>query len=183
MAVREILIWPDKRLAQVSEPVAQVNDEIRSLVKDMLETMYDANGVGLAAPQVGVLKRVVVIDLQGRDGHPSGEPPLVLINPTFSDMEGQLGWEEGCLSVPNEVGMVTRYAKCTVNYLDLDGKQQRVSGEGLASVALQHECDHLDGKLFVDYLSPIKRNVIRRRMLKLKADREMGRTEAPAAPL
>lgn len=180
MAVREILIWPDKRLTQLSEPVNTITDEIRALVTDMLESMYENNGVGLAAPQVGVLKRVVTIDLQGRDGHPSGEEPLVLINPVFSDMEGQLTWEEGCLSVPSEVGNVTRYAKCTVDYLALDGTMKRVSGEGLASVALQHECDHLDGKLFVDYLSPIKRNVIRRRMLKLKADREMGRVQPDA---
>ncbi|MEW5852017.1 MAG: peptide deformylase [Myxococcota bacterium] len=180
MAVREILIWPDKRLAQVSEPVAIINDEIRTLVNDMLETMYAANGVGLAAPQVGVLKRVVVIDLQGRDGAPSGEKPLVLINPVFSGKEGELTWEEGCLSVPNEVGMVTRAAKCTVDFLDIQGNPQRVTGEGLASVALQHECDHLDGKLFVDYLGRLKRDVIRRRMMKLKAERERGRESAYA---
>jgi peptide deformylase len=182
MGVREILIWPDKRLAQLSEPVKQIDQDIRTLVQDMLDTMYDANGVGLAAPQVGVLKRVVVIDLQGRDGAPSGEPPLVLINPVFKDMTGDLTWEEGCLSVPNENGLVTRRAKCTVDYLDLDGNARQVSGEGLASVALQHECDHLDGKLFVDYLSPIKRAVIRRRMMKLKGQRERSRAMEMAAP-
>ncbi|MBI5497932.1 MAG: peptide deformylase [Deltaproteobacteria bacterium] len=181
MATREILIWPDKRLAQKCVAVADVNDDIRALARDMLESMYQANGVGLAAPQVGVLKRMVVIDLQGRDGAPSGEPPLVLINPVFNDMQGELTWEEGCLSVPNEVGQVTRYARCVVDYTDLDGKPQRVTGEGLASVALQHECDHLEGKLFVDYLSPIKRNVIRRRMLKLKAERERNRPVQAAA--
>jgi len=181
MSVREILIWPDKRLAQVCEPVKAITDETRALVTDMLETMYEANGVGLAAPQVGVLQRIVVIDISGRDGQPSGQPPLVLINPTFSNHEGELAWEEGCLSVPNEVGMVTRSAKCTVEFMDLDGNIKRVSGEGLASVALQHECDHLDGKLFVDYLSPLKRAVIRRRMLKLKADRERSRDYSAAA--
>ena len=183
MALREILIWPDKRLAQVCKPVEAVDDGIRALVKDMLETMYDANGVGLAAPQVGVLKRLVVIDLQGRDGAPSGEAPLVLINPTFSDMEGDLSWEEGCLSLPNENGVVTRRAKCTVQYMDLDGKTCRLTGEGLASVALQHECDHLDGKVFVDYLSPIKRAVIRRRMMRLKGERERDRAAEMAAAL
>ena len=121
MAVREILIWPDKRLAQKCEPIEAVTDEIRTLAADMLETMYSADGVGLAAPHVGVFKRLVCIDLHGRDGHPSGEPPLVMINPVFSDMEGQMTWEEGCLSVPQEHGVVTRYAKCTVDYMALDG--------------------------------------------------------------
>jgi peptide deformylase len=175
MALREIMIWPDKRLAQVSEPVALLDESTKALVGDMLETMYAANGVGLAAPQIGVLKRVVVIDIQGRDGHPSGEPPLVIINPVLTHKEGQLAWEEGCLSVPGELGMVTRSAKCTVGFLGLDGQPKQVTGEGLASVALQHECDHLDGKLFVDHLSPLKRSVIRRRMLRLKTEREQGR--------
>lgn len=181
MALREILIWPDKRLAQVSEPVKAIDDEIRTLVNDMLETMYAADGVGLAAPQVGVLKRVVVVDVNGRDGQPSGEPPLVLINPVVKDKEGELVWEEGCLSVPGEVGNVTRAAKCSVEFMDLDGNMKRVSGEGLASVAFQHETDHLDGKLFVDYLSRLRRDVIRRHMLRIKAEREASREVKLAA--
>lgn len=173
MAIREILIWPDPRLLEVSQPVEQIDDEIKTLVADMLETMYDADGVGLAAPQVGVQKRVVVIDIYGAEAdRPSGEEPLVLINPVFEHKEGELSWEEGCLSVPGETGSVTRSAKVRVRYLDVEGNEQVLEAEGLKAVALQHECDHLDGKLFVDYLSRLKRNVIRRKMLKLIAERE-----------
>jgi peptide deformylase len=183
MALREILIWPDKRLTQVSLPVPEVNDDVRALAQDMLDTMYANNGVGLAAPQVGVLLRVVVVDLQGREGAPSDQPPVVMVNPVIVHREGQLTWEEGCLSVPNEVGQVTRASKSTAEYLDLQGKPRRVSGEGLASVALQHEIDHLEGKLFVDYLGMVRRDVIRRRMLRLKSDRESTRTYPASATL
>lgn len=181
--IREILIWPDPRLAQTSEPVAAIDDEIRALVRDMLETMYDADGVGLAAPQVGVHKRVIVIDIYGAEAdRPSGEEPMVLINPVFERAEGELAWEEGCLSVPGETGVITRAADVRVRYLDLDGKEQVLEAQGLKAVALQHECDHLEGKLFVDYLSRLKRNVIKRKMMKLKAERdEDGQAEAGAA--
>ena len=173
MAIRDILIWPDPRLLEVSKPVEHIDDEIRSLVADMLETMYGADGVGLAAPQVGVHKRIVVIDIYGSEtDRPSGEEPLVLVNPLFERKEGELSWEEGCLSVPGETGNVTRSAQVRVRYLDLDGNERTLEAEGLKAVALQHECDHLDGKLFVDYLSRLKRNVIRRKMLKLIAERE-----------
>jgi peptide deformylase len=175
MAVKDILIWPNPELLKVSQKVEVIDDSIRALVKDMFDSMYAADGVGLAAPQIGVHKRVVVIDIRSyereqKDGKvevPSGEAPIVLINPEFSNKSGELEWEEGCLSVPGETGMVTRAAKCTVKYLDLDGKEQVIEAEGLKSVALQHECDHLDGKLFVDYLSRLKRNVIRKKMMKL----------------
>jgi len=172
MAVREILIWPHPILAQKAEPVSVINDEIRTLVEDMLETMYDADGVGLAAPQVGVLKQVVVVDIDGQhDDRPSGEEPLIIINPQFSDMEGELEWEEGCLSVPGELGNVTRSAKVKMTYLDIEGEEQVIEAEGLTSVALQHECDHLNGKVFVEYLSRLKQKVIKRRMLKLQQER------------
>jgi peptide deformylase len=176
MAIREILIWPDPELLKVSARVEKVDDEIRRLAADLLATMYDAEGVGLAAPQVGVHKRVVVIDIHAQreiDGEerPSGEPPLVLVNPEFLEKSGELAWEEGCLSVPGETGLVSRAAKVKVRYTDLDGVEQTVEAEGLKAVALQHECDHLDGKLFVDYVSRLKRNVIRRKMEKLRADR------------
>jgi peptide deformylase len=143
MALREILIWPDPRLLEVSSPVETIDDEVKTLVQDMLETMYDADGVGLAAPQVGIQQRVVVIDIFGAaEDRPSGEEPLVLINPEFLLREGELSWEEGCLSVPGETGNVTRAAHVQVRYLDLD------------------------------YLSRLKRNVIRRKMAKLIAERE-----------
>jgi peptide deformylase len=194
MALRDILIWPDPRLLKTSKAVelnadGSVPDDVKTLVQDMFDTMYDADGVGLAAPQVGVLKRVVVVDIRAYDKNKgeeegtaeparSGEAPIALINPVFSDKSGKLEWDEGCLSVPGESGMVTRAAKCRVDYIDLDGKPQSIEAEGLKSVALQHECDHLEGKLFVDYLSTLKRNVIKRKMLKLiaeiEADREAG---------
>jgi peptide deformylase len=179
MAVRDILIWPDPNLLKVSAKVPAVDDEIRALVKDMFDSMYAAEGVGLAAPQIGVHKRVVVIDIRsyereqqnGKVEIPSGEEPLVLINPEFSQKSGQLEWEEGCLSVPGETGMVTRAARCVVTYLGLDGQTHTLEAEGLKSVALQHECDHLEGKLFVDYLSRLKRGVIKKKMLRLIEER------------
>lgn len=175
MAILDILIWPDPKLLEVSEPIKEIDQELRQLASDMLETMYDADGVGLAAPQVGVQKRMVIVDIHaGADERPSGEKPLVLINPEFVEQEGQLSWEEGCLSVPGELGEVTRAAKVTMKYLDLDGVEHTLEAEGLKAVALQHECDHLDGKLFVDYLSRLKRNVIRRRMNKIRAERALG---------
>ena len=196
MVLHDILIWPDPRLMKLSKPVelnadGSVPDDIKTLVKDMFETMYEADGVGLAAPQVGVLKRVVVVDIRaydkdkdggdkshkgdkdakaGSDPTRSGEAPIALINPVFSDKSGKLEWDEGCLSVPGESGLVTRAARCRVDYIDIDGKSASIEAEGLKSVALQHECDHLDGKLFVDYLSTLKRNVIKRKMLKLIAE-------------
>jgi len=173
MAIREILIWPDPLLTKPSARVAVVDDDIRALVADMLETMYDADGVGLAAPQVGVHLQVVVIDIYGQaEDRPSGEEALVLINPVFERAEGELEWEEGCLSVPGETGLVTRAADVVVRYLDVDGKEQVIAAQGLKAVALQHECDHLNGKLFVDYLSRLKRSVIKRKMLKLKQELE-----------
>lgn len=177
--LREILIWPDPRLLVRSEPVTEITDEIRVLVKDMLETMYDADGVGLAAPQVGVHKRVVVIDIYGsEEDRPSGEEPLVLINPVFEKAEGKLTWEEGCLSVPGETGNVTRAADVRVRYTDLEGNEQVLEAQGLKAVALQHECDHLDGKLFVDYVSRLKRNVIKRKMMKLREERGLEEVDA-----
>jgi peptide deformylase len=184
MALKDILIWPDPRLMKLSKPVVMngdgsVPDEVKGLIKDMFDTMYDADGVGLAAPQIGVHQRVVVIDIRAYDKNkgddeksevPSGEAPIALINPVFSLKSGSLEWDEGCLSVPGESGLVTRAAKCRVDYIDVDGKAQFIEAEGLKSVALQHECDHLDGKLFVDYLSTLKRSVIKRKMLKLIAD-------------
>lgn len=185
MAVRQILIWPDPELMKISAKVEVVDASVKALVQDMFDSMYAADGVGLAAPQIGVHKRVVVVDIRSyereqKDGKveiPSGEQPLVLINPEFSNKSGEIEWEEGCLSVPGEVGMVTRAAKCTVTYLDLDGQQCVLEAEELKAVALQHECDHLDGKLFVDYLSRLKRGVIKKKMLKLIEEREAEAAE------
>ena len=185
MAVREILIWPNPELMKVSAKVDVVDASVKALVQDMFDSMYAADGVGLAAPQIGVHKRVVVVDIRSyereqQDGKveiPSGEQALVLVNPEFSNKSGELEWEEGCLSVPGETGMVTRAAKCTVKYLDLDGKACVLDAEGLKAVALQHECDHLEGKLFVDYLSKLKRGFIKKKMLKLIEERAADAAE------
>ena len=173
MAILDILIWPDPKLLEVSKPIESIDESLKTLASDMLETMYDADGVGLAAPQVGVQKRMVIVDIHaGADDRPSGEPPITLINPEFIEKEGALTWEEGCLSVPGELGEVTRAARVKMKYTDLDGVEHIMEAEGLKAVALQHEVDHLDGKLFVDYISRLKRNVIKRRMNKLRAERD-----------
>ena len=186
MSVREILIWPNPELLKISAPVTVIDDELRQLVKDLFDTMYDADGVGLAAPQIGAHRRVVVVDIRAYEREQDGEKveiapseaPLVLINPTFTMLAGELEWEEGCLSVPGETGLVTRAARCQVKFLDLQGKEHALEAEGLKGVALQHECDHLDGKLFVDYLSRLKRNVIKKKMLKLLEERDADAAEA-----
>ena len=171
MAQRTILIWPDPELLKESAPVTDINDDVRQLAEDLLETMYEADGVGLAAPQIGVHLRLVVVDIKGQeDDQPSGEKPMVIINPEFIEKSGELTWEEGCLSVPGETGKVTRSAQIKMKYTDLDGQEHIIEAEGLKAVALQHECDHLDGKLFVDYLGRLKKNIIRKRMLKLRAE-------------
>jgi peptide deformylase len=186
MSTRPILLWPHPTLLQTSQPVTLVDGkvpaDVKTLVSDLFDTMYAADGVGLAAPQVGVLLRVVVVDIRAYDkddkdaalAEPdaSGEEPVALINPVFSNKSGKLTWEEGCLSVPGENGNVTRAAQCTLNYIDIHGQPQTIHAEGLKAVALQHECDHLDGKLFVDYLSKLKRDMIKRRMIKLIAEEE-----------
>ena len=166
--VREILIWPDPRLKEKAAPVAAVDDSIRKLVDDMFETMYAAEGVGLAAPQIGVLQRVIVIDTSGID---EGVRPIALINPEIVETEGTTQYREGCLSVPGEAEEVTRAAQVRVRFLDVDGNQQEIDTTGLLAIAVQHECDHLNGVLFVDYLSTLKRELIRKRMKRVKKDR------------
>lgn len=163
-----ILRYPDPRLHTVAKPVAAVDTRIRTLVGDMLETMYAAEGIGLAASQVNVHERVVVIDVsEGRD------QPLVLINPeiVWSSPETQIN-DEGCLSVPGVYDGVERASAIKFQALDLDGKQQTHSAEGLLAVCVQHEMDHLMGKVFVEYLSPLKRNRIKTKMIKQKKDEE-----------
>ncbi len=173
MTVQEILIWPNPELLHISEPVDTITDDIRTLVDDMFETMYAHDGVGLAAPQIGVKKRILVVDIHSPDAErPSGEDPIVMINPVFTRQEGALEWEEGCLSVPGETGKVTRAADIEMTFMDLNGETQTLTADGLTAVALQHEVDHLDGKLFVAYLSPMKRKIIKRKMLKLIKSRE-----------
>jgi peptide deformylase len=170
MALLTILRYPDPRLHTVAKPVAQVDGRLRQLVDDMLETMYEADGVGLAATQVDVHERLLVMDTsEGRD------QPRVLINPeiTARSVELRLN-EEGCLSVPTIYDQVERHAQVTVRALGRDGELVEFEAEGLTAVCVQHEMDHLLGKVFVEYLSPLKRERIKTKMLK-KARDEMGR--------
>ena len=163
-----ILRYPDPRLHTVAKPVAAVDARIRALAADMLETMYEAQGIGLAASQVDVHERLVVIDIsEGRD------QPLVLINPeiVWASPETQVN-DEGCLSVPGVYDGVERASAIRVRALDLEGQPQTHSAEGLLAVCIQHEMDHLMGKVFVEYLSPLKRNRIKTKMIKQKKEEE-----------
>ena len=163
MALLEILHYPDKRLRTVAEPVEVVDDAIRKLVDDMLETMYDAPGIGLAATQVNVHKRVLVMDLSE-----DKNDPLCLINPEIIESEGVEQTEEGCLSVPDIFETVERAESVVVKALDRDGNEQRLEADGLLAVCIQHEMDHLQGKLFVDYLSPLKQMRVKKKIQKAR---------------
>jgi peptide deformylase len=166
MSKLDILRYPDPRLHKVARPVAAVDERIRRLVDDMLETMYEAEGVGLAATQVDVHERVIVIDVS--DAH---DDPLVLINPELIETsEEMMVTDEGCLSVPEIYDKVSRHARVRVRALDRSGESRELVAEGLLSIAVQHEMDHLIGKVFVDYLSPPKRTRIKTRMLKKTRD-------------
>ena len=161
MAKLEVLRFPDERLRTVAAPVAEVNDEIRQIVKDMLETMYDENGIGLAATQVNIHKRIVVIDVSEE-----GNEPLVLINPEIIEKDGSTISEEGCLSVPQSYAKVDRAEQVTVKALNENGEEYTYEADGLLAICTQHELDHLMGKLFIDYLSPLKRQRIRKKLEK-----------------
>ncbi len=168
LMIRPILIHPDPRLKKVCDPVALITPEVRQLAADMLETMYDAPGIGLAAPQVGVTKRIIVMDCI-KDGPPE---PIVLVNPQILwSSEDVTTYEEGCLSIPEQYAEVKRPAEVQVRWTDLDGKTQERQFAGLWATCVQHEIDHLDGKLFIDYLGPLKRQMITRKMEKLKRER------------
>ncbi len=167
--VREIVIWPDPVLKQVAAPLDRVDDTIRRLLDDMADTMYAADGVGLAAPQVGVGRRLVVIDTSPRQ---PGQKLIHLVNPEIVEASGKIVYTEGCLSVPGEAEDVERAAKVRVRALDYHGKPFELEAEGdLLAIALQHEIDHLQGTVFVDHLSSLKRELIKKRMKKLKAER------------
>ena len=164
--VHEILVWPHPVLKQKAQPVAKVDDEIRTLIKDMFESMYAADGVGLAAPQIGVLKNVIVLDTTPRQPE---SKPVAMVNPEILTLEGKCTYKEGCLSVPGEAEDVERAAVVTARYLDETGEQQTLTADGLLAIAIQHECDHLKGVMFVDHISNMKRELIRKRMKKLVA--------------
>lgn len=170
MALLEILTWPDKRLAAKSVNVDQVDDEIRQLIDNMFETMYFAEGVGLAAPQVGVTKRIIVVDCGVRESEESSplstKEPIAIVNPEVANKEGKIAWEEGCLSVPGYTEEVDRAAKVIVTGLDRNGEPITIEAEGLLSVCLQHEIDHLEGILFVDRLSRLKQEMAKKKLRK-----------------
>lgn len=168
MALMEVLIWPDPKLAQVAKPVEKVDDSIRDFAKDLVETMYAEDGGGLAATQVGVPWRIFAIDITTSKWGKGTDGPVVLINPVFKKKEGKIEWEEACLSVPGESGFVTRAYHVIVDYLDLGGNPQTMDAEGLLAIALQHENDHLDGKVWVDYQGKLKRSIVQKKMQKLK---------------
>jgi peptide deformylase len=177
MALREVLQFPDKRLRQVSKPIPVVSDEIRTLAADMLEVMYDEPGIGLAAPQVGEAVRLVVVDTEWREEN-AERSPLVLVNPVIVASEGQVTWTEGCLSVPEFEAEVERFARVKLQARDLDGREILIDAEGLQAVCFQHEIDHLDGVLFIDRISRLKRNMyVRRRRKQLR--QEAAESESP----
>ncbi len=166
--IRPILIHPDPRLKKPCEAVGEITHDLRQLAGDMLETMYDAPGIGLAAPQVGVMRRLIVMDCI-KEGPAQ---PMVLINPSVIwSSEDQSVYEEGCLSIPDQYADVKRPAEVTVRWTDLDGAAQERQFAGIWATCVQHEIDHLDGKLFIDYLGPLKRQMITRKMEKLKRER------------
>lgn len=167
--VRDVLIYPDPLLKQKAKPVARIDDDIRQLVKDMAETMYAEEGVGLAATQLGIPKRIIVIDTSPRQ---EGQKLHVFINPELVSAEGRTKYTEGCLSIPGEAEEIERFAKVSVRALNEEGQQFELEAEGLLAICLQHEMDHLDGVLFVDRLSALKRGLIRKRMLQYVADRK-----------
>ena len=163
MATLDILYYPDPRLRVKATPVEVVDDSIRELAENMFETMYSAPGVGLAATQVNVHKRLLVIDISE-----DNDSPLCLINPEITDRQGETETEEGCLSVPGVFDLIQRAEQIEVRALGLDGKPLQMHVDGLLGVCIQHEMDHLDGKLFVDYLSMLKRRRIRKKLQKLQ---------------
>ena len=163
MAVLEIRKYPDKVLKKKAPPVVSFDEALQQLIDDMIETMYAAPGVGLAAPQVGVSKRLAVIDISTKGAQ---MPLLVLINPVFLMKEGSIEFEEGCLSLPEYTAKVKRADKVVVRFLDRKGEEMELEAEGLLAIALQHETDHLDGLLLIDRISPIKREFFKKRFAK-----------------
>ncbi len=166
MTIKTILTEPNKILRQISQPVKKVGDEERELMNDMLETMYSANGIGLAAIQIGVPKRIIVLDLSKND---EKKEPRYFVNPVIKNKNKDLAtYEEGCLSVPGQFAEIDRPSKCDVEYLDYHGEKQLLNATGLLATCIQHEIDHCDGKLFIDYLSKLKKSIIIKKLSKQK---------------
>ncbi len=178
MPILPIIIAPDPRLKLIAAPVRRVDDEIRQLMDDMLETMYQAPGVGLAAPQVGVLKRVIVVDASAKDEERAA---LRMANPELIEVSDEdVNYEEGCLSLPEHYAKVVRPARVRVRYLDHENEAREIDAEGLLGTCIQHEMDHLEGILFVDRISALKRNMILRKLTKFKKAEAKKADETPA---
>tara|TARA_B110000027_G_C15992607_1_gene243842 strand:+ start:76 stop:594 length:519 start_codon:yes stop_codon:yes gene_type:complete len=168
MSIKTIIIEPNKLLRQVSKPVEKVGKDEQKLMNDMLDTMYDANGIGLAAIQIGIPKRIIVMDICKEEGK---KKPRYFVNPVIRNKNPiKNTHEEGCLSVPDQFAEIDRPSKCEVEYLDYNGKQQLLKAEGLLATCIQHEMDHLEGILFIDYLSKLKRSMIIKKLSKLKSN-------------
>ena len=169
MSVKTILTEPNKLLRQVSEPVDSVGDSEKQLMDDMLETMYAAKGIGLAAIQIGVPKRIIVIDISKDD---QKKEPRYFVNPVIKKKDPlKATYEEGCLSVPNQFAEINRPSKCEVEYLDYNGEKKILNAEGILATCIQHEMDHLEGILFIDYLSKLKKSMIIKKLSKSKSER------------
>ncbi len=181
MAIRDIVTLPDPILRKRSAPIETVDDEVRAFLDDMLQTMYHAPGIGLAAVQVGVLKRIVTIDTC-RDEETEEHNPIFLINPEIVDRSDERSlYEEGCLSIPEYFAEIERPNTVRVRYVDYDGKQQEMSADGLLATVIQHEVDHLDGTLFIDHLSKLKRDLVVRKFTKAARQAEKERGHGPTA--
>lgn len=168
MTVRTILTEPNKILRQISQPVDSVGKEEQTLMDDMLETMYAANGIGLAAIQIGVPKRIIVMDISKDE---SKKEPRYFVNPVIKNKNPIKSiYEEGCLSVPNQFAEIERPSKCDIEFLDYNGEKKIISAEGLLATCIQHEMDHLEGVLFIDYLSKLKKSMILKKLSKLKSN-------------
>ena len=168
MTIKPILVEPNKILRQISKPVEKVTKDEQDLMDDILDTMYAANGIGLAAIQIGIPKRIIVMDLS-KD--PKKKTPRYFVNPVIKNKNPKKAtYEEGCLSVPNQFAEIDRPSKCDVEYLDYNGKKQILEAEGLIATCIQHEMDHLEGILFIDYLSKLKRSIIIKKLSKLKSN-------------
>ena len=169
MTVKTILTEPNKLLRQVSKPVKKVGKEEQSLMDDMLETMYEANGIGLAAIQVGIPKRIIVMDISKNENK---KEPLYFVNPVIKNKDIlKSTYEEGCLSVPNQFAEIDRPKNCEIEYLDYNGEKKLLKAEGLLATCIQHEMDHLEGILFIDYLSKLKKSMIIKKLSKTKSNR------------
>jgi peptide deformylase len=169
MTVKTILTEPNKLLRQVSEPVESVGDSEKQLMDDMLDTMYAANGIGLAAIQIGVPKRIIVMDISKED---KKKEPRYFVNPVIIKKDSlEATYEEGCLSVPNQFAEINRPSKCEVEYLNYNGEKKILNAEGILATCIQHEMDHLEGILFIDYLSKLKKSMIIKKLSKSKSER------------